>query len=164
MQYANGYVFAPPYARMYSPRMKSLLTVGDRLDKAMELAKIPSQSALARASGVPQATISRILKGGGKKGPETETLRKLAAACSVTFDWLNEGIGEPSRTSKPAQAAPQKRLDAANDPEVTADEVLELINAYRSASINDRSMLMSSAKAAAKRAMSRKGRTRTDKR
>jgi transcriptional regulator with XRE-family HTH domain len=163
MQYANGYVFAPPYSRMYSPRMKQLLTIGDRLDWAMTEAKIPSQSALARASSVPQATISRILGGESKKGPETETVKKLAAACNVTFEWLNEGIGAPGRAAKAAVAAP-KRQDAANDTEVTADEILELIEAYKNASVSDRGILMTSAKGAAKRAIARKGRARLDKR
>lgn len=52
-----------------------------------------NQSALSRASGVPQPTINRILKGGGKRGPETETVKKLAAACRVNFVWLMEGKG-----------------------------------------------------------------------
>lgn len=88
MQYENGSIFASNYAQIYSPRM----TIGDRLDKAMKAAKIDSQSELQRLSGVPQATISRILKGGGKRGPESETIKKLAKACRVSFEWLNEGI------------------------------------------------------------------------
>lgn len=53
-----------------------------------------SQASLARASGVPQPTISRILKGTGKQQPETDTLKKLAAACNVSFAWLLAGDGE----------------------------------------------------------------------
>nr|WP_049831510.1 helix-turn-helix transcriptional regulator [Janthinobacterium sp. Marseille] len=67
------------------------MTIGNRLDQAMKAARIKSQSELARISGVPQATISRILKGVGSKGPETETVKKLAKACRVSFSWLNEG-------------------------------------------------------------------------
>jgi transcriptional regulator with XRE-family HTH domain len=67
------------------------MTIGNRLDQAMKAARIKSQSELARISGVPQATISRILKGVGAKGPETETIKKLARACKVSFSWLNEG-------------------------------------------------------------------------
>ncbi|RFP32450.1 helix-turn-helix transcriptional regulator [Duganella sp. BJB476] len=73
------------------------MTIATRLDEAMQAARITSQSALARASGVPQPTINRILKGPGKKGPETATIAKLAAACNVTFEWLHEGIGQISR-------------------------------------------------------------------
>ncbi|WP_158610255.1 helix-turn-helix domain-containing protein [Herminiimonas sp. KBW02] len=71
------------------------MTIGDRLDQAMKAARIKSQSELARLSGVPQATISRILKAVGSKGPETETIKKLAKACRVSFSWLNEGVNDP---------------------------------------------------------------------
>lgn len=67
------------------------MNIANRLDEAMRDAGIISQSALARASGVPQPTINRILKGSGKQGPEAQTLRALAAACNVTFEWLHEG-------------------------------------------------------------------------
>lgn len=67
------------------------MNIGSRLDQAMKAARIKSQSELSRLSGVPQATISRILKDAGAKGPETETIKKLARACKVSFMWLNEG-------------------------------------------------------------------------
>lgn len=56
----------------------------------MDKAGFESQSAFARASGVPQPTINRILKGTGKNGPETNTLAKLAAACNVSLSWLQD--------------------------------------------------------------------------
>jgi transcriptional regulator with XRE-family HTH domain len=59
----------------------------------MKDAKIESQSQLARLSGVPQATISRILKGQGRQGPETVTLVALAKALNVEVKWLQEGPG-----------------------------------------------------------------------
>ena len=68
--------------------------VGDRLDKAMLRAGITSQSALSKKSGVPQPTIARILKNHGKGAPESATVKKLAAACGVSFNWLNEGSEE----------------------------------------------------------------------
>jgi phage repressor protein C with HTH and peptisase S24 domain len=74
------------------------MTIAIRLDNAMQDAGFKSQSALARASGVPQPTINRILKGVGSKGPETETLRKLASACQVSFEWLHEGLGPMQRS------------------------------------------------------------------
>jgi transcriptional regulator with XRE-family HTH domain len=86
------------------------MTIASRLDEAMKAARIPSQSALARASGVPQPTINRILKGTSKNGPETGTLLKLAAACNVTFEWLHEGIGAPTRGQA---AAAQKTIQSA---------------------------------------------------
>lgn len=66
--------------------------IGDRLDEAMKNAGFASQAALGRAANVPQPTVNRILKGVvGKRGPETETLKRLAHACGVSFAWLNEG-------------------------------------------------------------------------
>lgn len=56
----------------------------------MDALRIRSQSALARNSDVPQPTINRLLN--GKTGsPDTDTLRKLAAALSVSPDWLLTG-------------------------------------------------------------------------
>lgn len=84
----------PAYTRAYIADM----TISARLDEAMRDAGIESQSELARRSGVPQPTINRILKGAGKQGPATETVKKLAVACGVNFEWLNEGTGEKRRT------------------------------------------------------------------
>jgi len=63
----------------------------------MQAAGIVSQSALARSSGIPQPTINRILKGSGKKGPETNTLIQLAQACNVSAQWLMDGTGPMDR-------------------------------------------------------------------
>lgn len=68
-------------------------TIGWRLDKAMQDARIKSQAELARRSGVPQPTVNRILNGEGKKGPETSTLVALANATGVEFLWLQQGQG-----------------------------------------------------------------------
>lgn len=69
------------------------MTIAHRLQEAMNGAGITSQSELARCSGVPQPTINRILNGVGKQGPATQTLKKLAAACEVSFQWLVDGAG-----------------------------------------------------------------------
>ncbi|TWI65188.1 phage repressor protein C with HTH and peptisase S24 domain [Pseudoduganella lurida] len=82
------------YTCAYSRRMD----IATRLDKAMKAAGFESQSALSRASGVPQPTINRILKSVGSKGPESGTLQKLAAACNVSFTWLHEGLGSPEES------------------------------------------------------------------
>lgn len=147
MQYVNGLIFDIGYSRMYSQRM----TIGNRLDKAMQDAKIQSQSALQRISGVPQATISRILKGNGTKGPETETVRKLAAACNVTFEWLNEGIGSAGRATqgKQAQIAVQ---EPANSDALSPEEITELVNVYCGLGAKERRIILKSAKAAFERA------------
>lgn len=70
----------------------------------MNRAGIKSQSELARRSGVPQPTINRILKGVGRQGPATETLKKLAAACEVPFQWLGDGTGAESRAGGQQEA------------------------------------------------------------
>lgn len=88
------------------------MSIGNRLDEAMKEAGFASQSALARASSVPQPTINRILSGITPRGPETETVRRLAQTCGVSFTWLNEGIG------------PRQRL--ANEDSTLRPEVLAL--------------------------------------
>lgn len=65
------------------------MSISERLTQAMTSAGFHSQKALERASGVKQPTINRILKRPGSKGPESETVRLLAQACGVRFDWLN---------------------------------------------------------------------------
>jgi len=64
------------------------MNIADKLDRAMRAAGYRTQSQLAKNSGVPQATISRILKGGGSQGPETNTLTRLAEACGLTLAQL----------------------------------------------------------------------------
>ena len=144
MQYANGLNFDNTYSRMYS----ACMSIGDRLDEAMKAAKFESQSALQRASGVPQATISRILKGDGKKGPETDTVRKLAAACNVTFEWLLEGANKAAQANRATETRPQAVTVSTA---VTADEILELLEHFKLAGPNDRAMIIKSAKLAARR-------------
>jgi transcriptional regulator with XRE-family HTH domain len=70
-------------------------TIGDRLDELMQshttYGRRGGQSALARATGVPQPTINRILS--NKSIPESETARKLALAFGVSITWLLSGEG-----------------------------------------------------------------------
>jgi phage repressor protein C with HTH and peptisase S24 domain len=90
-------------------------TIAARLDHAMKAAGFESQSALARSSGVPQPTINRILKGGGKGGPETNTLLKLAAACNVTLSWLQGGESESILAAPALPPSAFKRVVVADD-------------------------------------------------
>ena len=53
-----------------------------------------TQTSLANISGVPQATISRALSTEGASGPESDTVRKLARACSVSTGWLLDGLDD----------------------------------------------------------------------
>jgi transcriptional regulator with XRE-family HTH domain len=76
----------------------------------MKDARVESQAQLARLSGVPQPTINRILKGGGKKGPESATLVALANATSVEFLWLQQGRG-PQKAVSPTEGGGEARDD-----------------------------------------------------
>lgn len=139
MQYENGCIFVNNYPRMYS----SAMTIGERLDKAMKLRGFKSQQALAKESGVPQATISRILSNSGTKGPETETLRKLAHACRVTFESLvKQGDGDFKLLPPP--------LTLIKTPDDLADEILKIAELYRWSTLKARELLMDSAQDAEK--------------
>jgi transcriptional regulator with XRE-family HTH domain len=144
MQYANECIFVPGYSRMYSRGM----SISSRLDEAMREARFKSQKDLERASGVPQATISRILKGAGKNGPETETLRKLAVTCEVNFEWLLQGAG-PKRRGDPPDDGPALAKPHV-DREAVANDIFQLVKAYRYADARGRKLLMDSAKLALK--------------
>jgi transcriptional regulator with XRE-family HTH domain len=122
--------------------------IGTRLDQAMKEAGFESQSALARASKVPQPTINRILQGGGARGPEAATVRKLAEACNVSFEWLNEGIGEKNRvgltlahSAAPAEEDPDK---------IDASQLLALIDLFRQSTPAGRQFILDSATEAEK--------------
>lgn len=88
----------------------SVVSIGDRLNQAMHTVGFGSQSELARVSGVPQPTIARILKSTGKSGPETETIRKLAAACRVSEQWLRNGTDSPAQNALSADQIEWLRL------------------------------------------------------
>lgn len=79
----------PPYSVAYSGQME----LSDRLDLAMRLREIESQSELHRRSGVPQPTINRILKG-TTLAPDTTTVQRLAEALNVSLTWLLDGVGD----------------------------------------------------------------------
>jgi transcriptional regulator with XRE-family HTH domain len=155
MQYTNGMLFDSAYSRMYSPGM----TIASRLDEAMREAheygpRGISQSALNRKSGVPQATISRTLK--GQTDPEIDTIRRLAAALDVTFEWLNEGIPPKRRGGTSAPSLAHNPPAAPDQDQATIDEGIELLKAYRMATKKEREQIMSSAKTAAERATRRR--------
>jgi transcriptional regulator with XRE-family HTH domain len=122
--------------------------IGRRLDEAMTARNITNQSKLARMSGVPQSTINRILKGAGRLGPQTETLRQLATTLAVHLRWLQEGLGprdlseEASAETKAEEVQAGRSALAALEIAQAADEVLQhamdLLETYRSASPTDR--------------------------
>ncbi|OZI47212.1 transcriptional regulator [Bordetella genomosp. 5] len=67
------------------------MSLSDRLRKQMRWRGIQSQSQLARISGVPQASIHRILLR-EHYTPRLDTLRRLAQALDTTVAWLDEGL------------------------------------------------------------------------
>lgn len=89
------------YSDLYIPGMN----IAQRLDKAMEIRRFESQSALSRASGVPQPTINRILKGTTSK-PDLDTLRALAKSLEVTLEWLTDEVGPGPDAPKSRQKSP----------------------------------------------------------
>jgi phage repressor protein C with HTH and peptisase S24 domain len=106
------------------------MDISTRLEEAMRDAGFASQSALARASGVPQPTINRIARGAGSKGPEAHTLLLLAEACQVNFQWLHQGSG-PKRSASPAALHAQLKNvlvcdDSLDDPRFVAIPMVTL--------------------------------------
>lgn len=122
----------------------ALMDIASRLDSAMKKAGYKTQAALANASGVPQPTIARILKGGGKYGPESSTIKKLALACGVSYLWLMEGDGDATFTT-PVSAQPQPAKPVMNLVYLDYDE-LELITHIRQATAAGKEILINMAR------------------
>lgn len=139
----------------YSPPYSLPMDISSRLDEAMREAGLESQMALARASGVPQPTINRILKLATKKGPEAATVRRLAAACNVNFDWLNEGIG-PKRRGEASQAVAANEPSAIPENYIDAAELSELIALYARSTSLGRDLIFGAAVDAEKIAIVRR--------
>lgn len=94
------------------------MSISNRLNEAMQRGDgrpKMSQTELSQLSEVPQPTIARILKGSGKKGPETDTLKKLAGALGIEFLWLLQGTepkyrgGIVSGNAEPVAAVPSRK-------------------------------------------------------
>lgn len=93
--------------------MDKSFEIAKRLDQAMRDPKWDkpwSQYRLWKKSGVPQATISRILKGDQPQGPEVGTLRALAKTLGVSFNWLSEGTSSEQGQSDIVTVAGAKVL------------------------------------------------------
>lgn len=88
------------------------MSLADRLRKQMRWRGIHSQSQLARISGVPQASIHRILMRSGY-APRTDTLKRLAAALDTTTAWLAEGlVGTLTPADLPHDPSPAEAAEA----------------------------------------------------
>lgn len=147
MQYLLECKIVDTYTRPDNRRM-SIEKIGARLDAAMKARNVKTQTRLATLSGVPQPTIARILKGGGRQGPETETLRPLANALQVHLRWLQEGLGPMDVSDGAPEEAYRQRGEAAADDrraEQVAREMLghivDLVETYRLADAAGRSRI-----------------------
>lgn len=131
----------------------SQMDIASRLDQAMKKAGYKTQQALADASDVPQPTIARILKGIGKKGPESETVKKLASACGVSFSWLMEGrdAGDYAQPIiiTPAIKQQVRDYDKLSLSYISTQE-LELLTLYRQCTAESRELIVSTAERAPK--------------
>jgi len=65
-------------------------TLAERLAYAMSQTGLNSQTALAKAAGVEQSAISKILRGSSKTSKQSG---KLSAALGISADWLINGNG-----------------------------------------------------------------------
>jgi transcriptional regulator with XRE-family HTH domain len=71
------------------------MDIAARIDLAMKVAGIKTQSQLAQASGVPLSTIARVLKNGGT--PTIENLAAIAVALNRSLDWIVNGTDSPKQ-------------------------------------------------------------------
>jgi len=79
-----------------------IMHIGERVQQRRQHLRW-TQEDLARESGVPQATISRIEKG-QRRNPGADVIRRLARALGVTADWLIGMYEEEQDEDEPAQA------------------------------------------------------------
>lgn len=127
------------------------MSIATRLDEAMKKAGLKSQMDLSRASGVPQPTIARILKKPTKKGPETDTLVRLARACNVSVEWLRDGrearaAGRWELIDAPSEVPPAVAKASEFRRHWLSEDEAEFLAHYRSLTARSRKVLWSSAK------------------
>ncbi|BBB59924.1 hypothetical protein UNDKW_1651 [Undibacterium sp. KW1] len=136
----------------YAPAYSLPMNIGSRLDQAMKDAGHISQAALSRASGVPQPTINRILKGTAV-APESSTLKKLAMACKVSFSWL---VGESDDNAAPPQhhKVSEELSTYTNSPVVhltyVTDVELEILTLFRESTEMGKKLIQTAAIASEK--------------
>lgn len=71
------------------------MDIAARIDLAMKIAGMKTQSQLAQASGVPLSTIARVLKNAGQ--PTIENLAAIASALDRSLDWIVNGTDSPKQ-------------------------------------------------------------------
>lgn len=97
------------------------MNLAKQIDQAMKahLPKAMSQSDLARLSGVPQATISRTLK--GLTIPSTDTLSRLARALNIRFSHIHD---DATLVVHPIQSIPLITWEGAKEWAHTIDNLV----------------------------------------
>lgn len=108
------------------------MDIAARLDQAMQIAGFKSHAALSRASGIPESTITRILKLSGN--PSVETIAALAKVLNVSMDWIVTGETNDN-------AAPPEHIVIFDKAE------LDLIKEYRQANLDGKNLLKAAAHA-----------------
>jgi len=98
-----------------------------RLKKAMGAAGV-TQYKLAQMSGVPQPTISRILKS-ISRNPTTDKLEALANALDISIAWLISGEGPMTAVDARKQQKRQGQAEAHWDREKRFDEMVLALKA-----------------------------------
>lgn len=113
------------------------MDIAYRIDLAMRAAGIKTQAQLARMSGVPESTITRILKNAGQ--PTVENLAAIANALDRSIDWIVNGTD--SKTSP---------LPELIEIHLTHEELL-LVQQHRAATAMGRSIIRAAARSAEKK-------------
>ena len=70
------------------------MNIAHNIDVAMRSANIKTHAELSRRSGVPESSLSRILKGSSE--PSVENLVLIAEACKTTINTLVTGSETPN--------------------------------------------------------------------
>ena len=112
------------------------MDIASRIDQAMKIAGIKSQADLARKAGLPESTVTRVLKIGGN--PSINTVAALSRTLRVSMDWIVDGN--------------ESKID--NVPDLLAYVSLEemrVITRMREATPQGKSLIINAAEAASKR-------------
>lgn len=105
-----------------------------RIRELRESAGYPSQQAFADAFGVAQSTVGNWEA--GKREPNYETTKKLAAFFNVSIDYLLGETDTPHRANKSLAVS-----DASVSPAIFSSAEEALLLAYRAASPEDRAII-----------------------
>lgn len=104
------------------------MSIADHLRQLMAARGVQSENELDRATGVPQPTINRILRGKSKR-PEFRTLEPLARYFGITVDRLVNG---PLRvTNAQAPAVEEPAADYKVSTPALSEEERTILDIYR---------------------------------